>query len=185
MTVAEVHSALGLDALKTRTFQIFKTSAIKGEGLDQSMDWLANALASRKWGDLWYSESTGNSVVCAWGCQPWLNWWIFDLRHHDEVLQPKSNEGEHQIFLLNVAVNNSSWCHGFLGIDSVWLVGDTCGFHFLCVWKWISANMIRCVHDFISKGISFLSKACKTTETRNNDDLVSWKMTTTLTYDIL
>lgn len=48
MTVAEVHSALGLDALKTRTFQIFKTSAIKGEGLDQSMDWLANALASRK-----------------------------------------------------------------------------------------------------------------------------------------
>ena len=49
MTVAEVHSALGLDALRTRTFQIFKTSAIKGEGLDQSMDWLANALATRKW----------------------------------------------------------------------------------------------------------------------------------------
>ncbi|XP_053626258.1 ADP-ribosylation factor-like protein 1 isoform X1 [Cherax quadricarinatus] len=48
MTVAEVHSALGLDALKTRTFQIFKTSAIKGEGLDQAMDWLANALATRK-----------------------------------------------------------------------------------------------------------------------------------------
>ena len=48
MTVAEVHSALGLDALRTRTFQIFKTSAIKGEGLDQSMDWLANALATRK-----------------------------------------------------------------------------------------------------------------------------------------
>lgn len=49
MTVAEVHSALGLDALKTRTFQIFKTSAIKGEGLDQAMDWLANALSTRKW----------------------------------------------------------------------------------------------------------------------------------------
>ncbi|XP_068234606.1 ADP-ribosylation factor-like protein 1 isoform X1 [Palaemon carinicauda] len=48
MTVAEVHTALGLDALRTRTFQIFKTSAIKGEGLDQSMDWLANALATRK-----------------------------------------------------------------------------------------------------------------------------------------
>lgn len=48
MTVAEVHSALGLDALKTRTFQIFKTSAIKGEGLDQAMDWLANALSTRK-----------------------------------------------------------------------------------------------------------------------------------------
>lgn len=49
MTVAEVHSALGLDALKTRTFQIFKTSAMKGEGLDQAMDWLANALSTRKW----------------------------------------------------------------------------------------------------------------------------------------
>merc|ERR1712142_1213427 len=48
MTVAEVHSALGLDALKTRTFQIFKTSAVKGDGLDQAMDWLANALSSRK-----------------------------------------------------------------------------------------------------------------------------------------
>lgn len=39
LTMAEVHQALGLDALKTRTFQIFKTSAIKGEGLDQAMDW--------------------------------------------------------------------------------------------------------------------------------------------------
>ncbi|KAF5289113.1 hypothetical protein FQA39_LY15215 [Lamprigera yunnana] len=48
MTVAEVHQALGLEALKNRTFQIFKTSATKGEGLDQAMDWLANALQSRK-----------------------------------------------------------------------------------------------------------------------------------------
>ncbi|KAL1403305.1 hypothetical protein pipiens_019430, partial [Culex pipiens pipiens] len=48
MSVTEVHQALGLEALKNRTFQIFKTSATKGEGLDQAMDWLANALQSRK-----------------------------------------------------------------------------------------------------------------------------------------
>ncbi|OAD61419.1 ADP-ribosylation factor-like protein 1 [Eufriesea mexicana] len=48
LSVAEVHQALGLDALKNRTFQIFKTSATKGEGLDQAMDWLSNALQSRK-----------------------------------------------------------------------------------------------------------------------------------------
>lgn len=39
LTVAEVHQALGLDALKNRTFQIFKTSAVKGEGLEESMEW--------------------------------------------------------------------------------------------------------------------------------------------------
>jgi len=47
MNVAEVHAALGLDALRNRTLQIFKTSATKGEGLDQAMDWLANALPNR------------------------------------------------------------------------------------------------------------------------------------------
>ena len=39
LSVADVHRALGLDALKTRTFQIFKTSAVKGEGMDEAMDW--------------------------------------------------------------------------------------------------------------------------------------------------
>ena len=48
MSVEEVYQALGLDLLRNRTFQIFKTSAIKGEGLDQAMDWLSNALQSRK-----------------------------------------------------------------------------------------------------------------------------------------
>lgn len=48
LSVAEVHQALGLDALKNRTFQIFKTSAKKGEGLDQAMDWLSNALQVKK-----------------------------------------------------------------------------------------------------------------------------------------
>ncbi|VDK44414.1 unnamed protein product [Anisakis simplex] len=39
LSVADVHRALGLDALRTRTFQIFKTSAAKGEGLDEAMEW--------------------------------------------------------------------------------------------------------------------------------------------------
>ena len=49
MSVTEVHQALGLEALKNRTFQIFKASAIKGDGLDESMEWLSNALQNRKW----------------------------------------------------------------------------------------------------------------------------------------
>ena len=46
--VPQVHQALGLEALKNRTFQIFKASATKGEGLDESMEWLSNALQNRK-----------------------------------------------------------------------------------------------------------------------------------------
>ncbi|CAN7938635.1 unnamed protein product, partial [Ixodes hexagonus] len=42
MTVSEIHTALGLDALKSRTFQIFKTSALKGNGLDEAMEWYAS-----------------------------------------------------------------------------------------------------------------------------------------------
>ena len=40
MTVTEVANALGLATLKNRKYQIFKTSAIKGEGLDEAMEWL-------------------------------------------------------------------------------------------------------------------------------------------------
>ena len=39
LSVADVHRALGLEALRTRTFQIFKTSALKGDGLDEAMEW--------------------------------------------------------------------------------------------------------------------------------------------------
>ena len=39
LSLADVHKALGLDLLKSRTFQIFKTSAIKGEGMDEAMEW--------------------------------------------------------------------------------------------------------------------------------------------------
>ena len=48
MSVAEVHQALGLDLLKSRTFQIFKTSAVKGEGLEEAMEWLSNTLQVAK-----------------------------------------------------------------------------------------------------------------------------------------
>lgn len=39
MTPAEVANSLGLPALKDRKWQIFKTSATKGTGLDESMEW--------------------------------------------------------------------------------------------------------------------------------------------------
>merc|ERR1712154_429503 len=48
MSVTEVHQALGLEALKNRTFQIFKASAVRGDGLDESMEWLSNSLQARK-----------------------------------------------------------------------------------------------------------------------------------------
>jgi len=48
MNVTEIHQALGLDTLKNRTFQIFKTSAKKGIGLDEAMDWLCNTLQNHK-----------------------------------------------------------------------------------------------------------------------------------------
>lgn len=47
LSVAEIHKALGLDALRSRSFQIFRASATKGEGLDEAMEWLANALQQR------------------------------------------------------------------------------------------------------------------------------------------
>ena len=40
MTPSEISNALGLSALKNRTWAIFKTSAIKGEGLEEAMEWL-------------------------------------------------------------------------------------------------------------------------------------------------
>jgi ADP-ribosylation factor-like protein 1 len=39
MSPAEVSAALGLSALKNRTWQIVKTSALKGDGLDEAMEW--------------------------------------------------------------------------------------------------------------------------------------------------
>lgn len=39
MTPTEMANALGLPALKDRKWQIFKTSATKGTGLDEAMEW--------------------------------------------------------------------------------------------------------------------------------------------------
>lgn len=39
MTPTEVANALGLPALKDRKWQIFKTSATKGTGLEEAMEW--------------------------------------------------------------------------------------------------------------------------------------------------
>jgi ADP-ribosylation factor-like protein 1 len=39
MTASEVANSLGLPSLKNRKYQIFKTSAVKGTGLDEAMEW--------------------------------------------------------------------------------------------------------------------------------------------------
>lgn len=41
MTAAEVSEGLGLTALKNRQWHLFKTSAIKGEGLGEGLEWSA------------------------------------------------------------------------------------------------------------------------------------------------
>ncbi|XP_066447496.1 ADP-ribosylation factor-like protein 1 [Eleutherodactylus coqui] len=48
MTPTEVANSLGLPALKDRKWQIFKTSATKGTGLDEAMEWLVESLKSRQ-----------------------------------------------------------------------------------------------------------------------------------------
>ncbi|PLW14311.1 hypothetical protein PCANC_10465 [Puccinia coronata f. sp. avenae] len=44
LTPAEVSEGLGLDTLKNRQWSIFKACAIKGEGLEEGLDWLVTAL---------------------------------------------------------------------------------------------------------------------------------------------
>lgn len=39
MTPSEVANALGLTSITTHKYQIFKTSAIKGTGLEEAMEW--------------------------------------------------------------------------------------------------------------------------------------------------
>ncbi|KAA3678641.1 ADP-ribosylation factor-like protein 1 [Paragonimus westermani] len=39
MTISEVANCLGLATIKNRRYQLFKTSALKGEGLNEAMDW--------------------------------------------------------------------------------------------------------------------------------------------------
>jgi len=44
MNEAEVSTALGLHAIKDRQWHMQKASALKGEGLQEGLDWLANAI---------------------------------------------------------------------------------------------------------------------------------------------
>lgn len=46
MTAAEVSEKLGLTGLKTRQWTIMKCSALKGEGLQEGLDWLVNVIAN-------------------------------------------------------------------------------------------------------------------------------------------
>ncbi|XP_053138735.1 ADP-ribosylation factor-like protein 1 [Hemicordylus capensis] len=48
MTPTEMANELGLPALKDRKWQLFKTSATKGTGLDEAMEWLVETLKSRQ-----------------------------------------------------------------------------------------------------------------------------------------
>lgn len=48
LSEAEVAEGLGLSGIKTRPWSIFKTSAVKGEGLFEGLDWLSATLKSRK-----------------------------------------------------------------------------------------------------------------------------------------
>jgi hypothetical protein len=48
LTEAQVAEGLGLTSIKSREWSIFKTSAIKGEGLFEGLDWLSNALKTRR-----------------------------------------------------------------------------------------------------------------------------------------
>lgn len=47
MTEAQVTEALNLHKMKTRPWSIYKTSAVKGEGLFEGLDWLSETLKSR------------------------------------------------------------------------------------------------------------------------------------------
>lgn len=47
LTDAQVAEALGLAEIKNRDWAIFKTSAVKGEGLTEGLDWLSTKVVSR------------------------------------------------------------------------------------------------------------------------------------------
>ncbi|KAG2495684.1 hypothetical protein HYH03_006284 [Edaphochlamys debaryana] len=45
---AQIAEGLGLHDIKNRDWAIFKTSAVKGEGLFEGLDWLSNTLKTRR-----------------------------------------------------------------------------------------------------------------------------------------
>jgi ADP-ribosylation factor-like protein 1 len=44
LTLAEISNLLGLSNIKNRQWAIFKSSATKGFGLEEGLDWLSNAI---------------------------------------------------------------------------------------------------------------------------------------------
>jgi ADP-ribosylation factor-like protein 1 len=48
MSASEISEFLGLGKLKTRQWAIHKCSALKGEGIDEGLDWLATSLQQKK-----------------------------------------------------------------------------------------------------------------------------------------
>ncbi len=47
LSEAQISEAMSLHDIKTRPWAIFKTSAIKGDGLFEGLDWLVNTLKTR------------------------------------------------------------------------------------------------------------------------------------------
>lgn len=45
---SQVANLLGLSSIKNRQYAIFKTSATQGEGLEEAMEWLSNAVTNTK-----------------------------------------------------------------------------------------------------------------------------------------
>lgn len=48
LSEAEVSEKLGLETITTRQWAIFKTSAMKGYGIEEGLDWIINALNINK-----------------------------------------------------------------------------------------------------------------------------------------
>lgn len=65
MDDAAVAEGLNLHSIKNRDWAIFKTSAIKGEGLFEGLDWLSNQLKTRKRGDFILSITGHISTIAA------------------------------------------------------------------------------------------------------------------------
>eukprot|EP01066_Platyproteum_vivax_P021139 Platyproteum_vivax@DN913_c0_g1_i1.p2 len=47
MTVEQLTDGLGLTELRGRQWAIFETSAVKGSGVNDGLDWLANVISSK------------------------------------------------------------------------------------------------------------------------------------------
>ena len=48
LSEAQVAEGLGLHDIKNRDWSIFKTSAVKGEGLTEGLDWLSSMLKNKR-----------------------------------------------------------------------------------------------------------------------------------------